>query len=823
MPILFIVCLCSSVVYLATTNSIMSTFAGMISAGDGGSATSALFSNTAGVALDTSGNLFVADSYSNKIRLVTKGTGIVTTYAGTGGGFKGGGNSDGCPATSAMFSYPSGIAIDNSGNLYIADCFNFKIRLVTRSTGIVTTFAGTGVRGSTGDGGPATSAQFVGPSGMTFDALSNLYIADKFNSKIRLVTKGTGIITTFAGTGACGSGGDGGPATSAELYFPGALAFDALGNLYIADSYNNKVRLVTTGTGIITTFAGTGAYGSSGDGGPATSARLYYPSGLAFDALGNLFISGNFFRMVTKNTGIISTYGQQVYSGSVCSGTSAALGYATSIALDASGNLYYGDNSHNVIGLLTKSTGVITAYAGQLCFREPCLATSAPIMYPRGIAVDNGNVYIADSYYHAVLLVMKGTGIITTFVGTGAQGSSGDGGPATSALLASPRALAFDALGNLYIADSNNVRLVMKGTGIITTFVGTGAYGSSGDGGPATSAQLNGPSGLAFDALGNLYIADSNNVRLVMKGTGIITTFVGTGAQGSSGDGGPATSAQLYGPGALAFDALGNLYIADDWGSVIRMVLAPGTPIPTSAPTAAPTTVPSALPSVAPSTSPTAVPTQSPSVHPSLVGDTNPPTSTPSVAPSVSPYPSLFPSFAPVAASAPVVAVQVVQTVAGVTSDSKGFRASFAAAVASLLPSGTNVTIISVVVVSVRQRRSLLASGVSVVYKVSSTQPMASLVTALSTNTAQLTASLQKTFPEAIVYVPTVNTAPSMAPTTGPLPPPASTDAGSSPSSVPLIVGVVVGVGGTALILAAMRLLRSRLGQLQQHQVATNS
>ena len=253
------------------------------------------------------------------------------------------------------------------------------------------------------------------------------------------------------------------------------------------------------------------------------------------------------------------------------------------------------------------------------------------------------------------------------------------------------------------------------------------------------------------------------------------------------------------------------------------MVLAPGTPIPTSAPTAAPTTVPSALPSVAPSTSPTAVPTQSPSVHPSLVGDTNPPTSTPSVAPSVSPYPSLFPSFAPVAASAPVVAVQVVQTVAGVTSDSKGFRASFAAAVASLLPSGTNVTIISVVVVSVRQRRSLLASGVSVVYKVSSTQPMASLVTALSTNTAQLTASLQKTFPEAIVYVPTVNTAPSMAPTTGPLPPPASTDAGSSPSSVPLIVGVVVGVGGTALILAAMRLLRSRLGQLQQHQVATNS
>jgi trimeric autotransporter adhesin len=324
--------------------------------GDGGQATSAGLYYPSGVAVDASGDIYIADNFNNRIRMVTSSTGIITTVAGDGTfGYKG----DGGPATSAGLFYPLGIAVDASGNIYIADTNNCRIRLVTRSTGIITTVAGDGAVGYKGDGGPATSASLHNPWGIAVDASGNIYIADIDNHRIRLVTRSTGIITTVAGDGTFGYKGDGGPATSAGLYYPYGVAVDASGNIYIADTSNNRIRLVTRSTGIITTVAGDGTAGYKGDGGPATSAGLYYPRGIAVDASGNIYIADfndNRIRLVTRSTGIITTVagdGTAGYTGDGGLATSAGLSFPNSIAVDASGNIYIVDYGNNRIRLVS--------------------------------------------------------------------------------------------------------------------------------------------------------------------------------------------------------------------------------------------------------------------------------------------------------------------------------------------------------------------------------------------------------------------------------------------------------------------------------------
>jgi trimeric autotransporter adhesin len=208
--------------------------------GDGGQATSAALNSPYGVAVDASGNIYIADTYNYRIRIVTKSTGIISTVAGTGSyGYSG----DGGQATSAALDYPCGVAVDASGNIYIADTYNYRIRMVTKSTGIISTVAGTGSYGYSGDGGQATSAALNSPYGVAVDASGNIYIADTYNYRIRIVTKSTGIISTVAGTGSYGYSGDGGQATSAALRSPYGVAVDASGNIYIADTYNHRIRM----------------------------------------------------------------------------------------------------------------------------------------------------------------------------------------------------------------------------------------------------------------------------------------------------------------------------------------------------------------------------------------------------------------------------------------------------------------------------------------------------------------------------------------------------------------------------------------------------
>jgi trimeric autotransporter adhesin len=287
--------------------------------GDGGQATSTLLRNPHGIVVDKSGNLYLVDKYAHgsHIRMVTKSNGIISTVVGNGTeGYSG----DGGPATSARLNQPNGVALDASGNIYIADSANHCIRMVTKTTGIITILAGGNIYAGQydGDGVPATSARFRYPTSVFVDASGNIYIADSQNHRIRMVTKSTGIISTVAGshpdTGErpdhCG---DGGPATSGVLHSPIGVFVDRPGNIYIADTGDNHIRIVTKSTVIISSVAGAGSYGhvgNSGDGGPATSAKLKCPSSVFVDASGNVYISdsrNNRICMVTKSTGIIST------------------------------------------------------------------------------------------------------------------------------------------------------------------------------------------------------------------------------------------------------------------------------------------------------------------------------------------------------------------------------------------------------------------------------------------------------------------------------------------------------------------------------------
>src|SRR5271170_3584114 len=270
---------------------------------NGVSATSASVALPYGLAINGAGNLFVVCSAQNAICEVSSG-GTLTIVAGNGGGGYAG---DGSAATSGELNFPSAAAFDQAGDLFIADTSNNAIRRVAAGTGVITTVAGTGVAGYSGDGGAATSAQLNSPAGVTVDSAGNIYVADTVNNVVRRVDAGTNFITTVAGTGVAGYSGDGGAATSAQLFGPSGIAFDQAGNLFIADSSNNVVRRVDAESGIVTTFAGNNVAGYSGDGGSALAAQLDYPSSVALDSSGNLYIadySNNVVRRVNAQTDV---------------------------------------------------------------------------------------------------------------------------------------------------------------------------------------------------------------------------------------------------------------------------------------------------------------------------------------------------------------------------------------------------------------------------------------------------------------------------------------------------------------------------------------
>jgi autotransporter-associated beta strand protein len=483
--------------------------------GDAGLATNASFNGPPrGLSLDSSRNLYISDG--DRLRKVTASTGIINTIAGPGlGGYANsvvdaagnvyvtvflhglvykvapggsvttiigvggyGFSGDGGPATNAVFKYLGGIARDGSGNIYVADQYNYRVREDTVSTGIINTFAGSGNGNFWGDGGPATGAGIDKPQGMAFDSSGNMYIADTFSNRVRKVTTG-GTISTIAGTGLAGFGGDGGAATSAKLNEPASVAADSNGNVFVSDTVNNRIRKITP-DGIISTYAGGG--GSLGDGGPATSAQLQLGNG---------------------------------HSGSA-------------IALDRYSNLYIADGGNVRVRKVTASTGIINTVAGNGVNADSGdggPATSASLQNPYKISIGpDGSLYITSLGIPATVRKVT-NGIINHWAGgpIGAAVYPGSTAKALDITMESPPAPAFYGSGSAFLGDSNNWVMVVPPNQILAWLVnagpngdgtGGGVGGYGGDGGPALKALINFPIGLATDSLGNLYIVDSGNYRI---------------------------------------------------------------------------------------------------------------------------------------------------------------------------------------------------------------------------------------------------------------------------------------------------------------------
>ena len=408
---------------------------------------------------------------------------------------------DGAPALNAGLTQPSGIAVDAAGNLYIADTGNNCIRKV--SGGTISTVAGNGNAGFSGDAGPAGTAMLNLPRSVIVDSTGSLYIADTHNHRIRKVSGGT--ISTAAGNGSVEFSGDNGPATAAALDFPGGMALDSTGNLYVADTFHHRVRKVTQGT--ISTVAGNGASGSQGDGGAASNASLFYPEGVVADAQGNLYIAD------TSNGRIRRVSGTTI-------------------------STFAGDRSAAVL-------------------EDNGAASSAYLAFPQGVASDAaGHLYIADTNDQRIRAIAAG--LISTVAGSGRGGDLGDTGPATDASLYYPQSVAVDTAGSLFIADTENSLIRRVTAGTITTIAGTGQFGFTGDG-PATTASLNLPSGVAFDSGGNLYIADSANNRIRKLTAGVLTTVAGSENPGFSGDDESALNASFNDQRSIFVDSAGSL------------------------------------------------------------------------------------------------------------------------------------------------------------------------------------------------------------------------------------------------------------------------
>ena len=648
---------------------------------DGKSALHANLTLVDGVTVDDKGNVYISHRSKNRIRKVTP-DGIITTIVGNGiAGFSG----DGGLAVEASLNFPAGLEFDREGNLYIADRNNHRIRKVD-DKGIITTVAGNGTPDWSGDGGPAEKASLNFPSDVTFDTQSNLYISDRSNNRIRKVDN-KGIITTIAGLGPPGYGGDHGPAEEAVLKYPFGIFMDPQDNLYIADRGNNRIRVINP-QGIITTFAGDGMHSFSGDYGPATRSSLAYPTDVIKDPSGNVFIADRNNNRVRKVDafGVITTFmgtgkpdfngdreiapetnlhlpfalaidekqqkmilvdrshfrvrtahlknakvatiagnGNFVFKGDGGPGRGATLDAPSGIVIDRQGNVLFSEKNHNRIRKLDRN-GIISTFAGNGSLGsegDGGPALEAGLYLPSMMAIDgDDNVYVVCRSGNGwIIRKIDANGIITRFAGNGVQGSEGDGGPAVEASFYTITDIALDPKGNLYIADqtSFNVRKV-DNNGIITkvvgkeligldeevhlnglevdekgnlyfsdsgsskvrrigtngetvTLAGTGDFKNFGTGGPALKAGVRSPGGLTLSPEGELYICEQNSalIRKIDK-EGNIIKVAGTGEPGFSGDGGPATEAQIKNPFRMVFDEEGNLYFSDRDNNRIRKI-----------------------------------------------------------------------------------------------------------------------------------------------------------------------------------------------------------------------------------------------------------
>ncbi len=480
----------------------------------------------AGLALDKKGNVYFVDQNNCRIRMLDTTNHIIYTLSGGNAGFSG----DGGPAPKARFWYPIGIALDSLGNIYIGDTYDNRIREITRTNDTINTVCGNGWSAFAGDGGPAATAEVYQPRYLSFDKRGNLFFGDIGNNRVREINN-SDTINTISGDGMPGYNGNNIAALSSQLSNPTNIVSDDSGNIYVSDNGNNMIRKVDAASGKILKIAGTGRGGYGGDGGPAGKALLSGPLGMAINDSGDIVFADEYnerIRKISHSTNTITTIagnGSAGYAGNGGEATSAKLFYPADIAIDSKGDIYIADMINdrirevNTFGImkLTAGNGYNSNNWGGGFSGDGGSAIIAELDQPQSVAFDNsGNLYIADTWNYRVRKVDMSNGIITTVAGNGTWGYSGDGGPATAAQISPPTCIRFDPYGNLYIADfyNNAIREVSVWDSSITTVAGTGTQNYGGDGGPAISAYLDLPHGICFDIPGNMYIADYGNNRI---------------------------------------------------------------------------------------------------------------------------------------------------------------------------------------------------------------------------------------------------------------------------------------------------------------------
>jgi len=551
-----------------------------------GKATETEISLVDGITLDKKGNVYITMREHNIIsRIDTKG--MMTRYAGSGeSGFSG----DGGPAIKANFKTPAGLAFDPEGNLYIADRENHRVRKLDTS-GNISTFAGIGKAGFSGDGGPAVRAKLNLPSGLVADEKGNLYISDRSNDRIRVVDK-KGVIRTYAGTGVAGFQGDAGPALKAQLDKPFGIALDEAENLYIADRNNNRVRKVSP-EGIITTVAGDGGFFFMGDNGPAYRASVAAPTGVAVDKKGNLYIAdrnNNRIRLVDK-LGMIRTVagtGQQDYNGESETARETNLYLPFGLTVDSNDNLLVIDRSHYRIRRIEPKSGKVETVAGnglKLFAGDGGPATGATLSFPHGMFVDkNDNLIFSDKGHYRIRKITP-KGIISTIGGNGRRGNVGNNIPALEANVYNVTTIIQNPVGDAFMSSPSGFVSIIRrldAKGIIHDYIDTASpkyreaiskskhKGLVQTGAVATITQF---SDITFDPKGNLFISDRMNHQIrKIDLNGNISTIAGTGDSDYYGDGGPALEAAFRDPNSLASDKQGNIYIAEAANNRIRKI-----------------------------------------------------------------------------------------------------------------------------------------------------------------------------------------------------------------------------------------------------------
>lgn len=590
-------------------------------------ATQIPLNNPFGVAADDKGNFWIADTSTHVIRYVDGATGYSQIVAGGGTVIDAAGP---IAATSAVLETPNVVVRDKAGNIYFCEWARNRVRKLA-ANGVLTTVAGTGQSGFSGDGGPATQAMLGSPQGLAVDQAGNLYISDTGNLRIRRVAASNGAITTIAGTGAIAMGGDGGPATAAAFLFPGALAIDSKGNIFVVDNFDS-LRRINGASGIITTVL-SGAFNTPGglaiDGtdavyASANSLILKLPSGsnqpqtitqtggwyggIAVEASGTLLVTD-------FGQGVVYRFNALTGANAIVAGSTDSFDGPLALTRLASGNglasdrrnlLYTCEGVTNTVHKVDLVAGTISTLARDVCCSN--------------VAVDSAGKVYATSY-NQVRTIDPATGAQTIIAGTGASGSSGDGGPATQANMGNVNPVAVDAAGNVYLGDGTRIRRIDAATrvirtiytaaanvrslafdnsgnlllgneagglgrlnvanGQVSTIIPDGA-GSTGDGGPASNARGVNVSSIVVNAAGDIILADPqiSVVRRIDAVTGLIDTIAGTPWwKGYFGDGGPAKLARMWSPVGLALDGAENIYVVEQFGDKLRKI----TPVPATA------------------------------------------------------------------------------------------------------------------------------------------------------------------------------------------------------------------------------------------------